>query len=121
MNPFNNRWALLGIVAVFLIAVAELVGTDENAGVLSQAAGSYAGSGTDETPPPGAVEVIDASQAADAPETDPEDEPQVIMPDSPEVEDDENVPADGFEGSDSDAANADIVDQPSDDDESSDE
>ncbi|HTM96817.1 MAG TPA: hypothetical protein VL100_13530 [Croceibacterium sp.] len=84
MNPFNNRWLALFVIVGLLLVVAELVGTGERGGVLSQTAqsqpngenGAKSAAAPVETihEPPSVVE--DASE--DVPE---EDQPQVVMND----------------------------------------
>jgi hypothetical protein len=96
MNPFNNRWALLGIVAMFLVVVAELVGPDGGDGVLSRAAGTGNVAANGEPLPPGVVQVAGpAVDAAD--ETPEEDQPQIAMPDSADVVDAEDGPPEEIE------------------------
>lgn len=85
MNPFTNRWSALLVVVGVLLIVSELVGTAENGGVLSQAAGTSSADG--EQLPPGVVVVPPL-------ETSPEDEPQTVMPDSPDVVDSDENPID---------------------------
>jgi hypothetical protein len=81
MNPFNNKWLALALVAGVLLIVSELVGTGEDAGVLSQAAGTnYAANGTGEPLPPGVVQAV--GPAVDAAESNPDDEPEVVLPDA---------------------------------------
>jgi hypothetical protein len=89
MNPFNNRWLALFVVVGFLLIVAELVGTGEHGGVLSQAAQSYsAGDGTGaeavEAPPPETIPeppIVIEEVPEDVPE---EDMPQIVMEDDVE-------------------------------------
>lgn len=104
MNPLTNRWAAVFAVAGVLLLVSELVGTDEDGGVLSQAAGVYAAApaGGEPAPPAGVVQVVPA-EVVDAEETPEEDLPQVIQEDSPDAIDAEDAPTDeGSEPTESD-------------------
>lgn len=98
MNPFNNRWLALFMIVGFLLVVAELVGTGDHGGLLSQAAkshaaGEQAGGADMEASPPRAIErpiVID-DVPPDVPE---EDLPQIIAQD--DVEDSSDLSAVDF-------------------------
>lgn len=106
MNPFNNRWAMLGVVAVFLVVVAELVGADGSGGFLSQTAGANSAA-QGEALPPGVVHMDPALEAASA-EPSPEDLPQLIQEDSPDIVD-ASEPGEG-----SDAEQGDVESDPAD-------
>jgi hypothetical protein len=83
VNPFNNRWLALLVVAGCLLLVAELVGTGEHGGVLSQAAQSHAtgdgaGEETGEGPAPEVIReppsVIEEVPEDDLPQSVPDDQ-----------------------------------------------
>lgn len=81
MNPFNNRWLALFVVVGFMLVVAELVGTGEHGGVLSQAARSYsAGDGAG------------GGEAAEAPHPEAVAQPPTVIEDVPEDVPEEDMP-----------------------------
>ncbi len=102
MNPFANKWALLFVVAGFRLLGSELVGTDEQGGVLSQVARSGSTAGDASAPPQGPpIEVIEQPAVPEViePEEIPEEDlPQTIS--AEEAEDTADVGSDvaGEEG-----------------------
>jgi hypothetical protein len=110
VNPFNNRWLALFVVVGFLLVVAELVGTGEHGGVLSQAAKSYSagdetGGVVAEAPPPEVVSeppvVIEEVPEEDLPQLVTEDEVDdtadfAAVDDLPESEMPTDAPAEEF-------------------------
>jgi hypothetical protein len=93
MNPLTNRWAAALMVAAVLLVVSELVGTDEQGGVLSQAAGTSLPDGVVQ----GDAVPIVVSPVTGGDETPQEDMPQVIAADSPDIVD-ASEPIEGSDG-----------------------
>lgn len=105
MNPFNNKWLALLVVAGVLLVVSELAGSG---GILSRTAGTDVAANGEELPP-GVVQVVEGD-TVDGGEVPVEDQPQIFVPDSPEIDDAENDPGEEAEGAEPEDIDPDAID-----------